>query len=70
MIGSSPRAQPSYCVHLTARTYAPDGDYDLMLSVGSTQVFGGFAGTLELAGRWLRGYRNVLGFVTLVLRRT
>ena len=29
----------------------PDGDYDLVLCVGSTHAFGGFAGTLELAGR-------------------
>ena len=34
-----------------ARTYVPDGDYDLVLCVGSTHAFGGFAGTLELAGR-------------------
>lgn len=34
-----------------ARTYVPDGDYDLVLCVGSTHVFDGFAGTLELAGR-------------------
>lgn len=34
-----------------ARTYAPDGDYDLVLCVGSTHVFGGFAPTLEAAGR-------------------
>jgi SAM-dependent methyltransferase len=33
------------------RTYVPDGDYDLVLCVGSTHVFGGFAGTLHLAGR-------------------
>jgi SAM-dependent methyltransferase len=36
-----------------ARTYVPDGDYDLVLCVGSTHAFGGFAGTLELAGRHL-----------------
>jgi SAM-dependent methyltransferase len=34
-----------------ARTYVPDGDYDLVLSVGSTHVFDGFAGTLRGAGR-------------------
>ncbi|WP_250008724.1 class I SAM-dependent methyltransferase [Actinoplanes sp. M2I2] len=34
-----------------ARTYVPDGDYDLVLCVGATHAFGGFAGTLELAGR-------------------
>jgi SAM-dependent methyltransferase len=34
-----------------ARTYVPDGDYDLVLRVGSTHAFGGFAETVELAGR-------------------
>ncbi len=34
-----------------ARTYVPDGDYDLVLCVGSTHAFGGFADTLELAGK-------------------
>jgi SAM-dependent methyltransferase len=34
-----------------ARTYVPDGDYDLVLCVGSTHVFDGFDGTLRLAGR-------------------
>jgi len=34
-----------------ARTYVPDGDYDLVLCVGSTHALGGFAGTLALAGR-------------------
>ncbi|BCY09553.1 cyclopropane-fatty-acyl-phospholipid synthase family protein [Actinoplanes sp. L3-i22] len=34
-----------------ARTYVPDGDYDLVLCVGATHAFGGFAETLELAGR-------------------
>ena len=34
-----------------ARTYVPDGDYDLVLCVGSTHAFGGFTETLELAGR-------------------
>jgi SAM-dependent methyltransferase len=34
-----------------ARTYVPDGDYDLVLCVGSTHVFDGFAGTLRVAGR-------------------
>lgn len=31
-----------------ARTYVPDGDYDLVLCVGSTHAFGGFGGTLVL----------------------
>jgi SAM-dependent methyltransferase len=34
-----------------ARTYVPDGDYDLVMCVGSTHAFGGFADTLKLAGR-------------------
>ncbi|MBY8871349.1 class I SAM-dependent methyltransferase [Micromonospora sp. PLK6-60] len=34
-----------------ARRYVPDGDYDLVLCVGSTHVFDGFAGTLRMAGR-------------------
>jgi SAM-dependent methyltransferase len=34
-----------------ARTYVPDGDYDLVLCVGSTHIFGGFAATLDRAGR-------------------
>jgi SAM-dependent methyltransferase len=34
-----------------ARTYVPDGDYDLVLCVGSTHAFGGYAETLEVAGR-------------------
>ncbi|WP_041840922.1 SAM-dependent methyltransferase [Actinoplanes friuliensis] len=34
-----------------ARTYVADGDYDLVLCVGSTHAFGGFAETLELAGQ-------------------
>ncbi|GAB2578035.1 SAM-dependent methyltransferase [Paractinoplanes abujensis] len=34
-----------------ARTYVPDGDYDLVLCVGSTTVLGGFAQTLDVAGR-------------------
>ena len=33
-----------------ARGYVPDGDYDLVLCVGSTHAFDGFAGTLRLAG--------------------
>jgi SAM-dependent methyltransferase len=33
------------------RTYVPDGDYDLVLCVGSAPAFDGFAETLELAGR-------------------
>ncbi len=37
-----------------ARTYVPDGDYDLVLCVGATHAFGGFARTLELAGRHVR----------------
>lgn len=34
-----------------ARTYVPDGDYDLVLCVGSTHVFDGLLGTLQMAGR-------------------
>ena len=34
-----------------ARAYVPDGDYDLVLCVGSARAFGGFGKTLELAGR-------------------
>lgn len=34
-----------------ARSYVPDGNYDLVLCVGSTHVFDGFKGTLEHAGR-------------------
>ena len=34
-----------------ARGYVPDGDYDLVLCVGATHAFDGFAGTLRLAGR-------------------
>jgi SAM-dependent methyltransferase len=34
-----------------ARTCVPDGDYDLVLCVGSTHVFGGYAETLDQAGR-------------------
>jgi SAM-dependent methyltransferase len=34
-----------------ARTYVPDGDYDLVLSIGATHVFGGYTSTLEQAGR-------------------
>jgi SAM-dependent methyltransferase len=37
-----------------ARTYPPDGDYDLVLCVGSSHALGGFAGTLELGGRHAR----------------
>ena len=33
-----------------ARTYPPDGDYDLVLCVGSTHAFDGFDGTLRQAG--------------------
>jgi SAM-dependent methyltransferase len=34
-----------------ARTYVPDGHYDLVLCVGSTHAFGGLSETLELGGR-------------------
>ena len=34
-----------------ARSYVPDGDYDLVICVGSAPAFGGLTGTLELAGR-------------------
>jgi SAM-dependent methyltransferase len=34
-----------------ARTYVPDGDYDLVMCVGSTHLFDGLAGTLQTAGR-------------------
>src|SRR5262245_41072506 len=34
-----------------ARTYVPDGDYDLVMCVGSTHAFDGFAGTLRQAGQ-------------------
>jgi hypothetical protein len=34
-----------------ARGYVPDGDYDLVMCVGATHVFGGFRGTLTTAGR-------------------
>lgn len=34
-----------------ARTYVPDGDYDLVMCVGATHIFDGFAGTLRQAGR-------------------
>ncbi len=34
-----------------ARTFVPDGDYDLVLCVGSTHVFGGLEPTLRQAGR-------------------
>ena len=37
-----------------ARTYVPDGDYDLVLCVGSVHAFGGLTGTLEMAGRHVR----------------
>jgi SAM-dependent methyltransferase len=37
-----------------ARTYVPDGDYDLVMCVGSTHAFGGFDGTLRQAGRHAR----------------
>jgi SAM-dependent methyltransferase len=38
-----------------ARTYVPDGDYDLVLCVGSTHVFDGIDGTLQMAGRHVSG---------------
>lgn len=34
-----------------ARTYVPDGDYDMVMCVGATHAFDGFNGTLEVAGR-------------------
>jgi SAM-dependent methyltransferase len=34
-----------------ARTYVPDGDYDLVICVGSTHAFDGFAGALRSAGQ-------------------
>ena len=34
-----------------ARSYVPDGDYDLVLCVGAAQAFGGFGPALDLAGR-------------------
>jgi SAM-dependent methyltransferase len=34
-----------------ARGYVPDGDYDLVMCVGATHVFGGLRGTLASAGR-------------------
>lgn len=34
-----------------AREYVPDGDYDLVMCVGATHAFGGFADTLRLAGQ-------------------
>lgn len=37
-----------------ARAYVPDGDYDLVLCVGATHAFGGFAGTLRDAGRHVK----------------
>ncbi len=37
-----------------ATTYVPDGDYDLVLCVGATHVFGGYSGTLRTAGRHVR----------------
>ncbi|MGK5682708.1 methyltransferase domain-containing protein [Actinoplanes sp. URMC 104] len=39
-----------------ARTYVPDGDYDLVLCVGATRAFGGFAGTLAAAGRHVNAH--------------
>ncbi|MFC0526071.1 SAM-dependent methyltransferase [Phytohabitans kaempferiae] len=50
-----------------AQTYVADGDHDLVLCVGSTHAARALA--REHREQWLRGYRNVLGFVTLVLRR-
>ncbi|QLQ34940.1 SAM-dependent methyltransferase [Micromonospora robiginosa] len=34
-----------------ARRYVPDGDYDLVLCIGSTHIFDGVVGTLKAAGR-------------------
>ncbi|MEV6488350.1 class I SAM-dependent methyltransferase [Actinoplanes sp. NPDC051633] len=34
-----------------ARTFVADGHHDLVMCVGSTHAFDGFAGTLDLAGR-------------------
>ncbi|MBU2668983.1 class I SAM-dependent methyltransferase [Actinoplanes bogorensis] len=34
-----------------ARSYVPDGDYDLVLCVGAAHAFGGFGPALELTGR-------------------
>lgn len=34
-----------------ARQYVPDGDYDLVMCIGSTHAFGGFDATAKLAGR-------------------
>ncbi len=39
-----------------AREYVPDGDYDLVLCVGSTHAFGGFTPALERAGRHVNTY--------------
>jgi SAM-dependent methyltransferase len=39
-----------------ARAYVPDGDHDLVLCVGSTHAFGGFAEALRLAGRHVNPY--------------
>ena len=36
---------------LDARKFVPVGDYDLVMCVGSTHVFDGFAGTLQQAGQ-------------------
>jgi len=43
-----------------ARAYVPDGDYDLVLCVGSTSAFGGFAGTVRQAGRHVNPYGVLL----------
>src|SRR3954452_16600068 len=37
-----------------ALTFVPEGDYDLVLCIGSTHAFGGFEQTLQLAGRHAR----------------
>ncbi|HEY7175208.1 MAG TPA: methyltransferase, partial [Micromonosporaceae bacterium] len=34
-----------------ARTYVPDGDYDLVMCVGATHAFDDLAGTLQIAGQ-------------------
>ncbi|GAA4467458.1 SAM-dependent methyltransferase [Phytohabitans houttuyneae] len=43
-----------------AHTYVPDGDYDLVMCVGATHAFGGFAGTLREAGRHVNDHGILL----------
>ncbi|MEV0155524.1 class I SAM-dependent methyltransferase [Micromonospora sp. NPDC050686] len=43
-----------------AHTYVPDGDYDLVLCVGSTHIFDGVAGTLRMAGRHVNSHGILL----------